>query len=238
MTLSCKCLSSCAGSLLDLNGEFELLPNSWSLQPGLHLAALVLMNHNTGLHQSDVVQGQTWKAFQVKLMCRESKAAKTPFIFFFNYPPYTAWTPFITGLVLKTDLVKCYDKLKNGSLSSKLYCVMNGHHDVAQPLASAAFFTTFGVHSVSLSFSPLSLSRALFFEITCLALCPAATCHQRASQPQAHTADPRQMSQSGHWGGGGTGAELAEWHNRQKEKEPKKKVWKKPLALAIMFGLT
>ncbi len=55
----------------------------------------------------------------------------------------------------------------------------------------------------------------------------AASCHQRASQPQAHTADPGRCPRVD------TRVEGAEWHHRQTEKEPKKK-----LAMAILFWLT
>lgn len=94
ITLSCWCFSSCTGSLLELKEDSELFLSSWGLQPGLRLAFAVLMNHSTGLHQSNVVQGQTLQEFQANLCVR--KAAKTPFNYFFRptqfeHPWLLAW---------------------------------------------------------------------------------------------------------------------------------------------------
>lgn len=161
-------------------------------------------------------------------MCQESSQN---YLFFFKLSTLHDSNTLDHWLGIKQLHLKCYDKRKNGSLSRRLYCVMNGHHDVAEPLVSAAF----SPHLELFLFSLLSPSHALFFEATCLALCPNATCHQRAIQPQAHTADPGRCPRMD------TGVEGARGQSRQSDttdRRRKKKNWKKPLALAIMFWLT
>lgn len=69
-------------------------------------------------------------------MCQESSQN---YLFFFKLSTLHDSNTLDHWLGIKQLHLKCYDKRKNGSLSRRLYCVMNGHHDVAEPLVSAAF---------------------------------------------------------------------------------------------------
>lgn len=82
--------------------------------------------------------------------------------------------------------------------------------------------------------SLLCLFPCSFFEATCLALRPAATCHQWAGQSQAHGADPGRCPRVDTGVEGAQGPSRQSDTNRQKKKGGKN--GKKPLALAIIVG--
>lgn len=103
----------------------------------------------------------------------------------------------------------------------------NEHVGVAEALVSAAFLAHL---ECFLSLLPSdSFSFSLLFDTTCSVLCPAATCHQHASQPQAHTADPSRCP------GLDTVVEGARGQGRQSDttdrrRKSQKKIGKKQLA--------
>lgn len=188
-----------------LNEKFELFPNSWGLswRPPLGFSSIDERCWSAPVKCSPRtnIEGRHCRA---KQKCQQSKAAKTPSVFFFSLPPHTVSTVFDCWLGIKNRSSEVrFDQpssiLAGSSILRWMDTVMLAVIDLRR------LFTTFRVHSVS-----------LYLKWHALAFCPAATCYQRACQPWAHTVDPGRCPQVDT---GVEGAEQAEWRRRQKEKK-------------------
>lgn len=160
--MSCKCLNSCV--------------ESWS--SCLSCSQTLVC---TKCSPRTNVEGQTHVS---------GKQPKLPLFSFSTFRPHAVWTPLITGLVLKTDPVKCFDKPKKKMWrlagSSLLWWM-----DIMMSVSAALFRHIWSAFCLS------------FFEMTCsLSSCHLPPESQPTSGPHSR---PRQMSRSGHTGGGGTG---------------------------------
>lgn len=148
------------------------------------------------------------------------KQPKLPLFSFSTFHPHAVWTPLITGLVLKTDPVKCFDKPKKiwHLAGSSLLWWMD-----TMMLVSAAFFATFGVHSVS-----------LFWDDMLSVQLPPATREPADVRPTQPTpADVPQWTLG--WRGHRRGARQSDTTDRRRKSPPQKKIgkshWPWPLCL-------
>lgn len=151
-----------------------------------------------------------------KQKCQQSKRSQNSLFSFSAFHPTQFQQRLIVGLLLKTDPAKWVSTNQNSQLLAGSSIPQWMDTGTSAVIDLRPLFTTFRVHSVSLS-------------LRWHALCPAATCYQRACQPWAHTVDPCRCPQVDT---GVEEADQAELRRRQKEKKKNERSrWPWPLCL-------